>query len=172
MTPQPEPLVGTAGDQVQSAESDADRRALSDRREEPTGPWAALPPAGQRMKMRRALERRQEYYTDRFSSAMLVCVMLLVVASLADAALTIHVVHGGGTEINPLMSYLLNHGVTAFVVGKYALTVIGLPVFLIFRNHYLFGTRVRVGYLIPASVVMYMILLGYQIALIHYRVGW
>ena len=58
------------------------------------------------------------------------------------------------------------------MVGKYVLTVMGLPVFLIFRNHYLFGTRVRVGYLIPASVAMYAVLLGYQIILIDQRIGW
>ena len=70
------------------------------------------------------------------------------------------------------MNRLLNHSVEAFVIGKYLLTVLGLPVLLIFRNHYLFGTRLRVGYLIPACVAMYAILIGYQIILINQRIGW
>jgi len=103
---------------------------------------------------------------------MLICVLMLVLASLIDAGLTIYVLYGGGSEINPLMNYLLNHSVLTFVIGKYVLTVVGLPVLLIFQNHYLFGTRIRVGYLIPASVAMYTLLIGYQFILIDHRIGW
>lgn len=103
---------------------------------------------------------------------MLVCVMMLIVASLVDAGLTIHVLRGGGTEVNPLMDYLLGHSDMAFVVGKYVLTVVGLPLLLIFKNHYLFGTRLRVGHLIPVCVALYAVLITYQIMLIDQRVGW
>ena len=58
------------------------------------------------------------------------------------------------------MNRLLEHGVLPFLLGKYLLTVIGLPVLLIFKNYYLFGTRVRVGYLIPLLVVLYASYLG------------
>lgn len=172
MTPQPEPLAENAGDPVPPVESDADRRGQSDRRQSPTSPWAAFPPAGQRMKMRRVEEHRRPYFTDRFSTGMLVCVMMLIVASLVDAGLTIHVLRGGGTEVNPLMDYLLGHSDMAFVVGKYVLTVVGLPLLLIFKNHYLFGTRLRVGHLIPVCVALYAVLITYQIMLIDQRVGW
>ena len=103
---------------------------------------------------------------------MLICVLTLVLASLVDAGLTVYVLYGGGSEVNPLMNYLLSHSVATFVVGKYVLTVVGLPVLLIFQNHYLFGTRIRVGYLIPASVAMYTLLIGYQFILIDQRIGW
>jgi hypothetical protein len=124
------------------------------------------------MKNRRAHEHRQPYFTDRFSPAMLLGVLMLVLASLADAGLTVYALHGGGSEVNPLMNCLLNHGVTTFLIGKYVLTVVGLPVLLIFQNHYLFGTRMRVGYLIPVCVAMYAVLIGYQIILIDHRIGW
>jgi len=172
MNSQPEPLAEGAGDQSSASASDAERRGRSDRRAQPTSPWAAFPPTGQRMKNRRTCEHQQPYFTDRFPPFMLICIMALIVSSLVDAALTVHVLHGGGSEVNPVMGYLLNHGVQAFVVGKYLLTVIGLPVLLIFRNHYLFGTRLRVGYLIPVSVALYAVLIGYQIVLIDQRVGW
>lgn len=172
MTPQPEPLVEIAGDQLSPVESDDNRRSQSDRRQTPTSPWAAFPPAGQRTKMRRTAEHRLPYFVDRFSFGMLLCILMLIIASLADASLTVHVLRGGGTEVNPLMDYLLGHGVTAFLVGKYLLTVVGLPLLLIFKNHYLFGTRLRVGYLIPVCVALYAVLIVYQIILIDQRVGW
>jgi hypothetical protein len=91
---------------------------------------------------------------------------------LVDAGLTVHVLYGGGAEMNPVMDGLLSHGIEAFVIGKYLLTVLGLPVLLIFRNHYLFGTRLRVGHLIPASLALYVVLITYQIILIDQRIGW
>lgn len=103
---------------------------------------------------------------------MLLCILMLVVGSLVDAGLTVHVLRGGGVEANPLMDYLLGHGVMAFVIGKYILTVIGLPLLLIFKNHYLFRTRLRVGYLIPVCVALYAVLIVYQILLINRHVGW
>ena len=45
--------------------------------------------------------------------------------------------------------------------------MVGLPLLLIFKNYYLFGTRFRVGYLIPLIVVMYLVLIGYQLVLMH-----
>jgi hypothetical protein len=191
MNPQPEPIVESAGSPIPPTESrdcpdlcvsengtvpldaaQADRRGRSDRRQEPTSPWAALPPAGQRMRNRRAEEHRRPYYTDRFSPAVFAGVMMLIVATLVDAGLTVHVLYGGGVEVNPVMGLLLNHGIEAFVIGKYLLTVFGLPVLLIFRNHYLFGTRLRVGHLIPASLVMYAVVIVYQIVLIERHIGW
>jgi hypothetical protein len=149
------------------AESENDQRTQSDRRMEPTSAWAAFPPAGQRMLHRRANEHRRPYFVDRFSTATLVCVLLLLIASIVDAILTIQLLQAGCDEINPLMDRLLNLGVLPFLLGKYALMVTGLPVLLIFKNHYLFGTRFRVRYLIPMAVLLYAVLIGYQLVLMH-----
>lgn len=150
------------------AYSGVEWRALSDRRREPTGPWAAMPPAGRRMQNRRAADRRQIYFVDRFTPAVLGVVLLLVIASLADAVLTIHLLNAGGKEINPLMGRLLQYGSLPFLLVKYALTVGGLPLLLIFKNYYFFGTRLRVGHLIPLALLAYAFLLGYQLVLCTY----
>jgi hypothetical protein len=146
-------------------ESDVDRRARSDRRETPTGPCSALPPAGRRMLARRAGEHRLPYFVDRFSPRVFVIVMLFVLASVADALLTIRLIEAGGVEVNPLMARLLDRGVMTFFIGKYLLTVIGLPVLLIFGNTFLFGTRFRVKYLLVVFLALYLVLIGYQLRL-------
>jgi hypothetical protein len=142
-------------------------RTQPDRRREPTNPWGAFPPAGRRMRNRRADERLRPYFVDRFSTALLVVVLMLVIASLVDAVLTIRLIDAGGGELNPVMDRLLRHGVLPFLLGKYLLTVIGLPVLLIFKNYYLFGTRFRVGYVIPLTVILYAVLIAYQLVLMH-----
>jgi hypothetical protein len=149
----------------------AERRSSPDRRVEPTAPLAALPPTGQRLRNRRAADHHRPYFVDRFSSTMFMFVLMLAIASLVDAILTILLLQAGGREINPLMDHLLGYGILPFVLGKYALTVGGLPLLLIFKNHYLFGTRLRVGYLIPISVALYAILIGYQLMLMSQYAG-
>ena len=153
------------------AESDIDQRTQSDRRQKPTSAWAAFPPAGQRMACRRASEHGRPYFVDRFSSAMFIVILMLISASIVDAILTIQLIEAGAREINPLMDRLLDHGILPFLLVKYVLTVAGLPLLLIFQNHYMFGTRLRVGYLIPMAVALYAILIGYQLVLMHKYVG-
>ncbi len=63
------------------------------------------------------------------------------------------------------MGYLLSQGVLAFVIGKYMLTVLGLPILLIFQDHLLFGI-LRVRNLMPMCIIAYLILLDYQISLL------
>jgi hypothetical protein len=164
------PQMLTAASDV-PPQSDIDKRLESDRRKTPTSAWDAFPPAGQRMAARRAGEHRQPYFVDRFSSAMFLAILTLILASIIDAILTIQLIESGANEINPLMARLLDHGMQTFLVGKYVLTVVGLPLLLIFKNHYLLGTRIRVGYLIPMAVALYAVLIGYQLVLTQQYVG-
>ena len=146
---------------------EAERRQQPDRRQQPTGPWQAFLLGGRRRSNRRADEHGRPYFVDHFSLAMLLGVLALVAASLVDAALTVQLLFVGGKEINPLMERLLTYGIGPFVVGKYLLTVAGIPLLLIFKNYRLFGTRLRVGHLIPLLVALYCVLIAYQLALLH-----
>ncbi len=119
------------------------------------------------MRHRRLPEHQRPYFVDRFSAAMWVGVILLLTASMVDAALTIHLLGAGGVEVNPLMDHLLGYGVWPFLAVKYTLTAAGLPLLLICKNHYLFGTRLRVAHLIPLTIALYAVLIGYQLVLIQ-----
>jgi hypothetical protein len=153
-------------------QAQSEQRARTDRRTEPTSPWRAFFPTGRRMRNRRGSEHCRSYFVDRFSFGMFLGVGMLILGSLVDAILTVRILQAGGEEINPLMDQLLSHSLEAFVLGKYVLTVVGLPLLLIFKNHYLFGTCFRVGYLVPVAVALYAVLIGYQIVLIHRYVLW
>ena len=129
-------------------------------------PLGALPRAGRRMRARRAEERRGEYFVDRFPSLTLALIVAVALASLADGVLTLHLLENGCDEVNPVMDLLLERGAAPFLVGKYLLTVLGLPLLLIYKNFYLFGTRLRVGHLLPIAVAAYFVLLLYQCRLL------
>ncbi|MBI3466228.1 MAG: hypothetical protein HY000_24705 [Planctomycetes bacterium] len=144
-----------------------DKRTQCDRREAPTGLWAAFTSDGQRTLQRRLSEHCRQYFVDRFSVLTLVFVVLLLAFSILDAVITIDLLDDGYHEVNPLLRRLLNKGLLPFLLGKYGLTAIGLPFLLVFHKHFLFGTRFRVGYLIPVFVGAYALLLSYQLGLLH-----
>lgn len=151
--------------------SNEERRALDDRRQAATSAWDTLLGVGRRMFQRRSCEHQQEYFVDRFSLSTLLLVVTLLILSVVDAVITIHLLPAGCGEVNPLMAHLLDWGVVPFLVGKYILTAAGLPVLLVYKNFRLFGTRLRVFYLIPALVALYVVLLAYQVSLLYTHVG-
>ena len=113
-----------------------------------------------------AAEHRRAYFVDRFSATLFVQIIAVLILCVVDAVLTLALIHRGGEEFNPLMGCLLAHGMRPFLIGKYVLTAVGLPLLLIFKNHGLFGTRFRVGHLIPIIVALYLVLIAYQTILI------
>jgi hypothetical protein len=136
-----------------------------DRRTRPTTFWDVFRCRGRRTRNRRLDEHRRPYFVDRFTLATLILVLVLLFSTIIDGIFTVYLLDANCEEVNPVMSYLLAQGLVPFFLGKYTLTAAGIPVLLIFKNHYLFRTRFRAGYLIPILVPLYMCLIGYQIYL-------
>ena len=143
------------------------QRDRTDRRSRPTGAWDAFRRRGRRVRARRDDERQAPHFVDLIDASTFVLAVLLLLLTVVDGAVTLVLLGSGCEEVNPAMGYLLRRGPTQFLMGKYLLTTAGLPFLLIFRHFPLFRTRFRVGYLLPIFVVLYLVLLGYQVALIH-----
>ncbi len=107
------------------------------------------------------------HFVDRIDPSTFFLAVLLLVLTIVDGAVTLLLLGAGCEEVNPAMDYLLRRGPIFFLLGKYALTTAGLPFLLVFRQFPLFRTRFRVGYLLPIFVGLYLVLLGYQVALIN-----
>ncbi|MDB5390650.1 MAG: hypothetical protein JWM11_6296 [Planctomycetaceae bacterium] len=150
-----------------STDPDPKNRSSSDRRQQPTSAWTAWFGDGQRRRNRRTSEDLQPYFVDRFSPRAFALIVTLLTLSISDAYITLILLENGCEEVNPVMNYLLELGPLSFLVGKYVLTAAGLPILLMFKNYFLFGTRFRVGYLIPGFVLMYLVLISYQFCLLY-----
>jgi hypothetical protein len=146
------------------------RRAGIERRASPTTIWNSLSGSGRRTGARRDGERGGNHFVDRFPAPLLALIVALLVLSIVDAVITLELIDSGCDEINPLMAYLLERGPFAFLVGKFLLTAAGLPLLVVFKNFSLFGSRLRVGHLIPVLVGLYFVLLAYQVVLLRSRV--
>ncbi|WP_165220463.1 DUF5658 family protein [Aquisphaera insulae] len=161
----PEPCG--AGSGAGEAPATPFRRDIPDRRRRPTGPLDALRIFGRRGRVRRAPDRVGAYFLDRFDATTLAFTLAILALSLIDGLLTIELLDRNGEEINPVMRHFLGHGHGPFLMAKYCLTAAGLPFLVVFKNWPFWGTRFRVGYLLPLVLALYVALLTYQLHLLH-----
>jgi hypothetical protein len=138
------------------------QRDGADRRKRPTSPRDALRVSGRRKAPRRHEERSGDYFVDRWGAATLAMIVGLLGLTITDGILTIELLDRNSEELNPLMAQLLGRSHHAFLAGKFILTAAGLPFLVVFKNYRMFGTRFRIGYLFPAFIGLYLLLLSYQ----------
>ena len=85
---------------------------------------------------------------------------------IVDGVLTIELLDVNSEEANPVMRFLLDRGHLPFLVGKYAITAVGLPFLAVYKNWPFFGTRFRAGFLLPVFLGRYLGLVTYQVHLL------
>jgi hypothetical protein len=142
-------------------------RRVFDRRARPTSPLDALFSPGRRKGPRRDDEKIGAYFVDRFDSLTFLMVVALLLLTILDGILTIELIGLNSEEINPVMVRLLERGHNSFLIGKYVLTAAGLPFIVLYKHYPMFGSRFRVGYLLPVFISMYLVLIGYQWTLLN-----
>jgi uncharacterized protein DUF5658 len=144
-------------------------RAKGDRRGRPTGPLDAFRVAGRRSRVRRAEELNDVHFFDRFDALELALIVSILGLTIVDGVLTVELLGVNCEEANPVMKYVLHQGHGTFFVVKYVLTALGLPFLLVFKNHHLFGTRFRVGYIFPIILILYVMLVAHEARLFQIR---
>ena len=147
--------------------TDLDYRTILDRRCKPTGPLDAFRLSGRRGEVRRASERLDSHFLDHYDAFVLALIVSILALTVVDGMFTIELLSNDCEEANPVMKYMLHHGFCTFFAAKYVLTAIGLPFLLVFKNHFLFGSRFRVGYVFPVFLMLYLILVGYEVHLLE-----
>ena len=109
---------------------------------------------------------RASFFTDRFDALTLAFIVAVLVLCIVDGVLTIELLDVNSEEANPVMRFLLDRGHIPFLVGKYVITAAGLPFLVVYKNWPLFGTRFRVGFLLPVFLGLYLVLVAYQVHLL------
>lgn len=140
-----------------------EKRTQTDRRQKPTSPVSKFTLRGKRTEIRRAEDDR-DYYTDRYAYSYLFLVLGVVLFSTLDAILTLHLLKGGGVELNPLMSILINKNASLFMTIKLSMTSICLIFLLVHKNFHVFG-NFKIAYFIYTVFLIYVLLICYEIYL-------
>lgn len=151
-------------DQTQVYTGAVERRCGTDRRHRSMWRRAVLTVTGQRKYARRA-EDRANYYVDHYNIRWLAVTATILVLCCLDAIFTLNLIQQGiAVEANPLMKALIDHDLQVFFLTKYLITAIGVFVLLTHKNFYLFRS-VKVGHLLLGLLVMYALLIKYELVL-------
>lgn len=121
-------------DRLASPSGQTEKRSGQDRRTQKFPGLKYLLFSGRRTNVRRKEDLHHTFYFDRYSSHLFAAIVAILMLSVLDALLTLHLIGRGSTEINPVMSYFLEFSPIVFMGAKYGLTCFGVVVLLLLRN--------------------------------------
>jgi len=138
-----------------------ERRGISDRRRRSV--WAVVY-GSFNPRRRRPPRRRGEsrFHSRDWHSAHLLAVSIgILLLSAADAFMTVTLLAGGATEVNPIMAAVVYQSATVFAVVKMAMTGCGVML-MVSLAHYRVMRVVRVDVVMYILLACYVGLLGYE----------
>ena len=143
------------------------RRQQEDRRNKPTSFFSKYALFGRRRYNRRVIDRNDNYYVDRYGKKSLAAFISIFILCVIDARITLLIIKSGGREINPFMNFVLSMGSTYFLLSKYIITAVCLLVLIVHKNFYIFNGKLNVKTLVVGILVLYFLLVIYEINLVY-----
>lgn len=121
-------------DKMDSLSDQTEKRSGRDRRYHKFPKLKYLLFSGRRTKVRRKEDLQHAFYFDRYSSHLFAAIVAILLLSVLDALLTLHLIGKGSTEMNPVMAFFLRFDPIVFMGAKYFLTCFGVVILLLLRN--------------------------------------
>jgi hypothetical protein len=116
--------------------------------------------------MRRATDRHTGHYVDLHEPRWLFfCIAVLIMSSM-DACFTLLLLQHGVEEVNPLMKLLIDIDATLFINIKIAITAFCVIFITAHKNFWLLKNTLRVRSIMTATLVMYFVLINYQMGML------
>lgn len=138
---------------------DSEDKTLPERRQSPTKPISRYMLKGRRMRSWR--EDDVNYYVDRYGPKLFAVISAILLMGVLDAYLTIRILHLGGSELNALMRWMLDHNPELAIVLKYLVLAASVVILVIHKNFVVFG-RLRIRSVLLAIFILYAVLIAYE----------
>jgi len=138
-----------------------ERRQYADRRKKTLSPFSLVRLHGKRRKPVRSDDADISGQIDWYHSKYLLLSMLILVLCGMDSHNTLALLQFGGRELNPFMDVLIRIDVTLFVLGKFALTGLGMIILVAYHHRRFLFFKVR--YSLYVILAIYIVLICYQI---------
>ena len=150
------------------AESNSKRSNGTDRRDGGVVSGLRYLFRARRKKVRRFKDHRESFFLDHNSLKVFSIIIAVILLSVTDAFLTLHLIHNGAAEINPLMAHFLKYGQLPFLAAKYLLTTASLILLLIYQNVHIFRTKIRAKYLFVFCFIFFASVVLWELYLIFF----
>ena len=98
-----------------------EKRTLNDRRQKPTPLVSRYTFLGRRKAIRRKSEQGQGGYVDRYSSALLILLVLVVGLNILDSLFTMMILDSQGVEVNPIVGAVIELHGDKFWIWKFGI---------------------------------------------------
>jgi len=141
-------------------EENSDKRIEKDRRQQPTPGLSRFTFLGRRKSFRRKMDQQRGGYVDRYSSTMLLLLILIIGLNVLDALFTLMILDLRGWEANPVVRSVIDIYGTKFWVWKFAIVSVSLALLCIHSRFKL------VKELIIAIGCLYIVVVAYQVFLL------
>ena len=102
--------------------------------------------------------------TDYYRADLLFVVICVLIFSAADAHNTLLLLSAGGSELNPLMDYLIQQDIRLFVYTKLIVTGVGLTA-LVGCEYFTLWRFYKASYFLYLILFIYLVLILYQSSL-------
>ena len=119
-----------------------------------------------RVGLRRDKDKHKGHYVDLHEPRLLICGVAILVMSCLDAYFTLLLLPYGAYEVNPLMKLLIDIDFTLFIKIKIAVTAFCVVFLIAHKNFWLLKNTIRVHSVMSMTLVMYFVLVNYQIGML------
>lgn len=116
--------------------------------------------------LRRDVDRHKGHYVDIHEPKSLIIGVAILVMSSMDACFTLLLYKYGVEEFNPVMKLLIDIDIMLFIKTKIAVTAFCIIFFIAHENFWLLKNKIKVHSVMSATMVMYFILVNYQIGML------
>ncbi len=127
--------------------------------------------SGRRKGLRRQEDIRESHFLDHYGLYIFSIIIGIILLSLTDAMLTLHLIRSGAAEVNPIMEHFLEFGTLPFLAAKYLLTTASVILLLIYKNVRVFGTRIRAKYMFVVILMIFISVVLWELYLVFYALG-
>lgn len=112
--------------------------------------------------MRRTEDKHGLKYVDEYSPTLMGLIILLLILSMVDGLMTLHLLDNDVLELNPIVSFFLDLGPWFFLTAKFLFTCFGAICLLVVSNSYAFGGRIHVRDVFPAMISLYLMVMSWN----------
>ena len=142
----------------------AERRQRHDRRRHS---WRTVTYCGFEGRGRRRCARRNDsdYYLDWYAPGLVFTGIAVMLMSYLDALFSLMLIDRGADEANLFMARLMEASDELFIAIKLAVTALAI-IFLLMHAHFRILRSITGKHLLQAAVILYGILIGYELILL------
>jgi hypothetical protein len=117
--------------------------------------------------LRRDGDNLNGVYVDAHEPRLFYLAVALMTLSVIDAFFTTLLIHNGSEELNPVLAYLLEYNLYAFLGVKFCITGFSIVFFVLHKHHRLFNL-ISCYQLLIFSVGVYVFLVGYELTMVRH----